>query len=88
MPDNGGEVLEEQLIKALGSGVPCFNTFFTLFFLKGTIMKYKFILFSPWPQTGGLLDFRSLGPLEILGFGLVGLVVSQDQDDLLRAALI
>ena len=27
-----------------GFGVPYFNTFF----LKGTIMKYKFILFSPW----------------------------------------
>ena len=28
----------------LGFGVPYFNTFF----LKGTNMKYKFILFSPW----------------------------------------
>ena len=28
----------------LGFGVPYFNTFF----LKRTIMKYKFILFSPW----------------------------------------
>ena len=28
----------------LGFGVPYFNTFF----LKGTLMKYKFILFSPW----------------------------------------
>ena len=28
----------------LGLGVPYFNTFF----LKGTIVKYKFILFSPW----------------------------------------
>ena len=28
----------------LGFGVPYFNTFL----LKGTIMKYKFILYSPW----------------------------------------
>ena len=28
----------------LGFGVPYFNTFS----LNGTIMKYKFILFSPW----------------------------------------
>ena len=28
----------------LGLGVPYFNTFF----LRGTIMKYKFIPFSPW----------------------------------------
>ena len=28
----------------LGFGVPYFNTCF----LKGTLMKYKFILFSPW----------------------------------------
>ena len=30
--------------EVLGFGVPYFNTFF----LKGTIMKLKFILFSPW----------------------------------------
>ena len=28
----------------LGFGVPYFNTFF----FKGTLMKYKFRLFSPW----------------------------------------
>ena len=30
-------------ISYLGFGVPYFNTFF-----NGTIVKYKFILFSPW----------------------------------------
>ena len=31
-------------VPILGFGVPYFNTFF----LKGTLMKYKFRLFSPW----------------------------------------
>ena len=32
----------------LSFGVPYFNAFCFNLFLTGTIMKYKFILFSPW----------------------------------------
>ena len=38
-----GNTLDDA-VKLLGFGVPYFSTFF----LIGTIMKYKFILFSPW----------------------------------------
>ena len=35
-------------ILKLGSGVPYLNTFLLDLFLKGTTIKYKSILFSPW----------------------------------------
>ena len=48
--------------KRLGFGVPYFNTFF----LKGTIMKYKCILFSPWllKNPGEVVFGPSLPPVK------------------------
>ena len=55
-------------IAFLGFGVPYSNTFF----LNGTILKYKFILFSPWllkspaslpmPMISETVNPQTLGP--------------------------
>ena len=44
----------DRLKQPLGFGVPYFNTVF----LNGTLMKSKFILFSPWLlKSPGLIAF-------------------------------
>ena len=55
----------------LGFGVPCFNTLI----LKGTIIKQKFILFSPWLLKSPLLG--SSFSLGLWGGGVDGMPFSK-----------
>ena len=41
---------------SLGSGVPYLSAFLLDLFLKGTIIKYKSILFSPWLLQSPVLE--------------------------------